>query len=212
MNDLLQSLKIKQEAESAQNDANIAWEKFDKIQINHKKEVINIFEKMSLYSAGIISLSITFVGYVLSENKSVLLVNLINIPIYIFLYISWVVLAINLIIGLVIRWADSLYLFFNSQHFVHEKRKESEEKKLELLKTYSNLVFSKESGRDEQIRICEINIETLNSHLIKETKNKENLYFISVKWLQKVSVTMFILGIIFLLIFVIKATNLLIHL
>jgi ABC-type multidrug transport system fused ATPase/permease subunit len=212
MDDLLQNLKIKQEAESAQDEANSAWKKFDIAQINHKKEVINIFEKMSLYSAGIISLSITFVGYILSENKSVFLVDFINIPIYIFLYISWGVLTVNLIIGLIIRWADSLYLFFNYQHFFHKKRKESEEKKLELLNNYSNMIFSADSGRNEEIKICKTNIETLNEHLIKKTKNKEEFYLKSVKWLQRISITMFIAGIIFLLAFVINATNSLIYL
>lgn len=209
--DPLQNQKLVQDVQSAQKATNKAAGYFEESQLTYKKEMITVFEKMSLFSAGIISLSITFVGALIPDNSTLLAENILGVPVHVLLYISWASLTLNLIFGLAVRWADSMYLFFNAQGYWHKRRKKHEELNLQLNESYPNLVFSEDTSRENEIVIAKRNIETLSSTLIPRTKKKETFYFKVTKNIQKSATLTFALGILFLLIFVIKVTNGLIY-
>ncbi len=71
--------------------------------------------KLSYISAGTISLSITFLGYVLSigsSARSILNFPLIfNIPTIHILFLSWIFLFISVFLGIIIRIPNAWHLF-----------------------------------------------------------------------------------------------------
>lgn len=209
--DQIELQKLVQDISSSQKEAKEAGKKFYDSQINYKRELLTIFEKMSLFSAGIISLSITFVSGLVPTYKNLMLTQLFTLPIYIYLYISWTSLTLNLIIGLFLRWADALYLFFNQQKEYHKKNKKFQEVKLSFDNNYPNIIFSEDTNKDQEIQTGIKNIETLKDTLIPAVEKKENLYYLISKGLQSGSVITFILGISLLLLFIIKITNAVIY-
>lgn len=209
--DPLQGQRLVKDVQTAQKATNKAVERFETSQISYKKEVTTVFEKMSIFSAGIISLSITFLTTLIPENKDLLTENTLKIPTYIFLYVSWILLTLNLIVGLAIRWFDSLYNFFSAQLNWQKKRKELEKTNLQFNQRYPNIVFSQNSNRENEVAIGEKNIKTLTNFLIPETQKKETFYFKTGRIFQKIAVIFFVLGLLSLLFFIIKITNGLIY-
>lgn len=75
------------------------------------------FEKIAFYSAGIISLSITFLGYILSKSGMVLFDKSFGVPLFYWIFIAWGFLFITLFLSLYIR-------VFSAKHLsrqMHEK-------------------------------------------------------------------------------------------
>jgi len=64
---------------------------------------ITFYEKIALYSGAIISLSITFIGYLISKDPSIFLRVEFGIPLYVFIFFAWGFLATSLFAGIYIR-------------------------------------------------------------------------------------------------------------
>lgn len=68
------------------------------------------FEKIALYSAGIISLSMTFIGYLFSKDATVIQDKVWSVPLYSFAFLSWILLFLSLVLGLSVRFFFARYL------------------------------------------------------------------------------------------------------
>ena len=130
---MVNEISARQELEQAQTELSENGGVFMKVQLEVKDKLISVAEKMSLYSAGIISLSFTFIGYLISQKSIKFSITFLYIPAYYYLYLSWALLAINLLIGLTIRKFEALYDFYGSQRKYHESEKIFKRKKLKFL-------------------------------------------------------------------------------
>lgn len=78
-------------------------------------EITKTLTKLSYISAGTISLSISFLGYILSIGSSARFILslpfIFNIPTIYLLFLSWVFLFISLFFGIIIRIPNAWYLF-----------------------------------------------------------------------------------------------------
>ena len=78
-------------------------------------EITETLGKLSYISAGTISLSITFLGYILSIGSSaraILNFPLVcGMPIIYLLFLSWIFLFISLFLGIIVRMPTAWYLF-----------------------------------------------------------------------------------------------------
>ena len=78
-------------------------------------EIVETMNKLSYISAGTISLSITFLGYVLSIGLSARVVLnspiIYKIPIVDVLFLSWILLFLCVFLGIIIRIPNAWYLF-----------------------------------------------------------------------------------------------------
>ena len=177
-------------------------------QVKYRDSLLIVFEKFAFYSAGIISLSITFLGYLFSQDKCILTEYFLYMPIYMYVYISWIFLIINLISSLFIRWTDSLYIFYNKQTYYYKSKKDFEDHKFKFMDIYPNMIFEKDKASD--IAVCKNNINILGKTV--DTLNKQEArYFKIDKALRVVSVITFVLGIVMLLLFVLVSTYKLIN-
>lgn len=202
----------KAKVENAQKEVQSAGQEFTEQQRGFKKSIAGIHEQIALYSSGIISLSITFLGYLLSSDKGVTAIQTarIIVPVYWILYVSWLLLTLSIVLMLLIKWFDALYLFFNSQHNYHQKRKELQEALIPYYQTYPNIIFEAGSNLDSEIRVANTNIETLKNELIPKTFKKANDYYTWFDRLQKASIASFISAIVLLLLFAVAVTRLVI--
>ena len=91
-----QILQTKQELESVQNEVEIARKIFEDTNTSYRDNSFQVFEKIAFYAVGSISLSITYVGYVLSQQTEVLKVSVFYLPLYVYLFISWAFLVLSL--------------------------------------------------------------------------------------------------------------------
>ncbi len=205
--DPLQAQRLRTDIDSAQKTAKEAADIFEASQRTYKRELITIYEKMSLFSAGIVSLSINFFSTLVPENKGLLVEKVFYLSLIDYLYLSWIILTLNILLGLAVRWADSLYTFFSAQRNWHEKRKKVQEISTELNQSYSTIIYSPETTREDQIEISKKNVETLKNILIPGTQKKETFYYNVTSWNKRLATATFVLGIILLLFFVIKITN-----
>ena len=142
-------------------------------------EITVTLEKLSYISAGTISLSITFLGYILGIGQPArMILNfpfLCGILVIYLLYTSWIFLLISLFFGIIVRMPTAWYLF----------------------NSHTNLWFTKlahdvNSGDENNYRLVANSAE----------KDKDKYHGISsfVRWFAIISFT---LGILLLIIFVI---------
>lgn len=78
-------------------------------------EIVETMNKLSYIAAGTISLSITFLGYILNNNssiKSILTLPVVyNISTINILFLSWIILFFCVFLGIVVRIPNAWYLF-----------------------------------------------------------------------------------------------------
>ncbi len=81
------------------------------VQKEFKKEFVISSEKIALFSAGIISVSLTAVGYFLSARVN-LADKFLLLPIYLFLYCGWCLLFFSFALGMIARRQNSIHFFY----------------------------------------------------------------------------------------------------
>lgn len=210
-NPLIDYTILQKELEESQDNRVIEWKKFQEAEKEYRDSTVSFFDKISFYSAGIISLSITFLGYLLSQEKLILLSCFFKIPIYYFLYISWPLLMLALIAGLLVRRNDAFHNFFSCQCHYYKSEEEFHNKKTEFLEVYPHII-SKNNDIEKDIEICKNNSKRLKEDIICKLEKNENKYFKYYTLVQKISVITFVLGIFFLLLFTIFSTYKIINL
>lgn len=96
------------------------------------RERVVVIDKLAFQSAGIVSLSMTFVGYLLEDYRGVLATPLVEIPLYQYLFASWFLLAATLLLSLFVRW-------WSARHVVWAASSNFFETKLRILLEHVNL-------------------------------------------------------------------------
>lgn len=146
-------------------------------------EITETLGKLSYISAGTISLSITFLGYILSIGSSArAILNFpfsCGIPLIYILFLSWILLFISLFLGIIVRMPTAWYLFNSHINLWFTKLAQNTKQGDE--KNYKFVADSAEKGRDKYRGISSF-----------------------VRWL---TIIFFALGILSLLIFVIIVAN-----
>ncbi|MCR4278991.1 MAG: hypothetical protein NUV81_03770 [bacterium] len=147
--------------------------KFDAVQVKITEQQDAVIDKIVLYSAGIISLSITFVGSVLEKYASVFNQPVISeLPLKYVLFFAWVSLLVSFLAGFIVRWVYPLFFFWNSQLDWKQKRENFLKAKIAYLQKYLTL---NPDGRtqEEQKSIEEQNLEKLQGNKAHITEKKE---------------------------------------
>lgn len=144
--------------------------------------ITKTLNNLSYTAAGAISLSITFLGYVLSINPSVRYI--LREPIYCtstiyLLFLSWVFLFITIFFGIVVQFLIEKYLHDSQTSLLFED--------------------SKKYVKDEDKK----NVDTV----VEGGQASANKYRIASRWIQGITVVSFALGIFLLMIFVIIVAN-----
>src|SRR3989344_8751700 len=84
-------------------------QRYEKMRENLLGATYFFYEKLAFYSAGIISLSITFVGYLVSSSNNILFDEVLFLKLYQFLIMSWASLFLSLVLSLSIRLLGATY-------------------------------------------------------------------------------------------------------
>ena len=162
-------------------------------------DYVGVIEKMVFYSAGIISLSITFLGYLLNKDINSLLTTeiIFCFPNYFFLYFSWLCFIVVICSGIYVK-------YFNAKYFFHMLSEDV----MDSCKEYEESILNLDSNKSEVATISH-NIEFFSKSKGISNKKKETSSFIK-KLITAIVFTLFPLGIIFLAGFAMFTTNLLI--
>lgn len=198
----LQILKTKQELENAQNELENSRKIFNETSISYRNNILQVFEKIAFYSVGSISLSITYVGYVLSQKTGVLSEIVFYMSLYVYLFISWGFLVVSLLTTLFVRWTDITYVFWARQKEYYQAKKKEHEKMIPFLETYPTLVFPSGKNKETEKAIYQTNIATLDTVLIPTTVGYEKRSFLLDRIIRYIAIGSFVLGILVLLFFV----------
>ena len=179
---------------------------FEKVQVYTIDAGIVTVEKMAFYSAGAISLSITFLGYIIANYKSSILQSFLFLPAYYFLYASWFLFVLTIVTGIMVRRLDAFYRYYAASKDYFLKRKNEKEQMIKLVDTDYPLILdegaTKESYKEQVTGIIDIAINRID----KDKKN-EIFYFKLKLWIQNIATISFILSIFLLILFATIITN-----
>jgi hypothetical protein len=139
------------------------------------------YERIAFYSAGTISLSITFVGYLASKSGNILFKEIWFIKIYQLLIVSWTMLLISLLLGIALRlWATAYAARAAHKNLLSQVMQEHVETLI-----------------GPSLQDLKINL--------KRTSHLARFFEVVTKHAGWISTTCFILGIVFMLTFVITS-------
>lgn len=162
----------------------------------------SFFEKIALYSGGIISISITFIGYLLSKDATVLLQEFLGFHLYWLIFLAWALLFLSLMLGIYIRLFSATHM---SKQMHSEWVKFFEKDRKEALQKIKSGEMSVNGISEEELPSWLLGAEdTVNqySEAVKKSEKSVRIYdFISL-YIRKVAVTLFILGCLAILLFV----------
>ena len=185
---------------------NKSAEAFNQAQVDTIEAQLYVVEKMAFYSAGAISLSITFLGYLLQKYNIFLLEKVLFVPIYHILYLSWICSAITIITGISAKRVDSLYRYYVAVADYFGSNKTQQEKVLDLIDTDYPIILDEEQTMDSFKQTTTEKIGKYSKR-VEGYKSKENLYFKTKIWIQNISMISFVLSILLLTLFAILITN-----
>lgn len=198
-------LIAKADLDTASDSLNKSATNFNEVQNQVKDTYAYILERIGFYSAGIISLSITFLGYVIDKYKSIFLGDFLKIHLFFYLYVSWCFLVLSLTLSFANRWFNNSYSYYVSNQDYMEKNKTFKEKWLQLLQSGYPVVFREGEALEGSI----IQTQGLVSHwgkLSDEHKTKRDIFLKLKDFSQNVVLICFVLGVSLLTIFVMVST------
>ncbi len=203
--------KNKMAYDIANKELDKASKMFEERQIKTNNNSVKFSEKLSLSSIGIISLSMTFVGYLINENKQIFSSSLIccdyHFPIYVFLYFGWICLMVVSILGLFIRHFSNKYLYFNSLRYYLESDKKATKKKIPYLETYPNIHDINGKNKEEMIN-SEKEVLKNREDLLSLPKMKKESFFLKLQNISmQIIIVLFIAGMISVLVFIILSVD-----
>ena len=178
---------------------------FDKIQDDVREQLIKFLEKLILYSAGIISLTLTFITGFLGDKKDILLTTFWGIPLYYYLFSSWILFGLNIITGLTSIYFDNLYLYSYGIWNFAKKNKDEQESMLDLLKSGRPFVFANNLNHTSAVEDVNKRIEKLDKKVSK-FKISETKYYKLKLMLKRSAITFFASGLVVLIIFILIST------
>ncbi len=181
------------------------------VQLEHKRDLIAFNDKIALYSSGVISLSITFVGFIISLDTAILahnisILNKLVFPIKYLLFTAWGFFSISLISSLFIRLNISLQIFYSRKRSWIESQKEYSKAYLDLYKINPNSTLGDYETFEDAVEVQVKNILSYEKPL-KETSFREKLFQYFVGFLNYLSILCFVAGILLLLTSIIISVN-----
>lgn len=144
--------------------------------------IIKTLNNLSYIAAGAISLSLTFLGYILSINppvRYILREPIHGIPTLYILFLSWILLFLTIFFGIIVQFLIEKYLFGSQTALIYED--------------------FKKSVREEDKKNVDF--------VIDSAQVSANRYRVVSRWIQGITVTSFALGIFALMIFVMIVAN-----
>ncbi len=173
-----------QEAAIAYSDAND----------EHTKALSSFYEKLALYSGGVISLSITFIGYLISVEVDVLTEEAFSVPLYEIVFLGWGLLFVTLLVGIYIR----VFTAEHTSRMLHAEwvRLHAEERKeMVAMAEEGRLTFNGIAPEDEPEKIEELRISATEfAGLAELSKGRAARYGIVGSLLRKSAFFFFIIG------------------
>lgn len=175
----------------------------------HLSALGKFYDNLALYSAGAISLSVTFMGYIISSKPEVLNESIFGFGIINFLYISWFAFVVSFIASLLVKKYSAYHLsaFGFSNYTKHYK--EFCEVKVQYLKSNPQDLIFQDGDLDENLNVQKSNLNKI-SKAHNHNVGKEKKYLKTTKVLKLLSEFGVFLGIILLVTFSVFITRLLI--
>ncbi len=104
--------------DSAEATGRNAASNFNRVQEKVFDDIAKSFQQLSLVAAGTISLSVTFLGYVISKTgaSTILAQHMISIPILWVLFLSWGCLLVTMVLGLMYGLTHAWYWYALTGH------------------------------------------------------------------------------------------------
>lgn len=189
--------KERNNIESASKTATEAGEDFKQIQEDVNKEIIKGLNQLSYFSVASISLSITFLGYLLSSDnaKSLLTSTVWNIELLWILYASWILLLASLVTGLLVRFWNSFYLYYEGAHHWTSSMAKFKEAMVSFSDKGYPIVFN--DIEDKNAGMEELRKSGDKYKGISEENDKwKKFYFFLLIWGKRVAQVSFMLGMI----------------
>lgn len=197
---------LKADIELANKEASDAVGIFNATQNKVNEDITQGLHQLSYFAAGTISLSITFLGYLLGQGEVAKLalhyLILNHIQVLGVLFGSWVLLFLVILGGQMYRFINAWYLYAEAGALWTERSASSKEKILNYATAGLPIIFRETDDRNEGVANLEaskINYLSLNDTF---KRNKE-FWFLLVEWSRKLVVGAFVLGMLALLVFVI---------
>lgn len=194
---MLNQLTIRAGLESANEELKDAAAHFNSIQPKVNKDLVASLEKIALYSAGIVSLSLTFVGSISDGGIDVLNRMLLHQPIKYFLFLSWTFLLAAFICGLFYRWFNARSLYWIAAADWIKKRFSSMNVQRQAIIKGFPIIFT--DGTEKDVYIKEIQERVEEDKKLCENFNKKYSSSEMIKsFLQFICFVSFIFGILIL--------------
>jgi hypothetical protein len=194
---------------SASQAAAKAGVSFNDTQIKVNEDIVQALQQLSYVAAGTISLSITFLGYLLSQGETTRAVLashfLMGIPLIWLLFVSWILLSVAVILGLLYRFFNSWYLYGTAGSDWAETNKKAKEKMLEFIDAGLPIFFEETNDREQGrtgVDESKRNYAMLHGVFKSNTRIYTHLTYLS----RRVAIAVFISGMLLLLVFVITVS------
>jgi len=183
-----------------QEALNKAGHENERLNREHLGELGKFYEHLALYSAGAISLSITFVGYILSNHTSALNYELISIKSIYLLFASWISFGLSFSSSLFVKKYSAYYtsafgMTNYTKHYLDYSRAQ-----LACLTNSSDQIVLQHGSLAENIATEEHNykiIDSAHSH----NRAFESKYYKRMKLLKRLSEIGAFLGITLMIFF-----------
>lgn len=152
---------------------------FDLTQINVNKDLVEVSEKITLYSAAIISLSLTFVGSVANATSRPFDAIFLGHPLKYTLFVAWSLMLTAFISGLFVRWFNARHIYWTAATEWLKKRQRLRRAKIQYLGTGLTVVLTG-GGSKEAYAAQEAEYLANDKKLCDELDGK-NAFAVSVK-------------------------------
>lgn len=202
--------KLKTDVDFASKEAGEAVATFNATQNKVNEDIVQGLHQLSYLAAGTISLSITFLGYILGQGEVARLalhhLVFVHIQVIWILFTSWIFLFLVILGGQMYRFINAWYLYAEAGALWTEKSASVKGKILDYVIAGMPIVFREAGDRVEgrtQLEVSKENYLNLNNTF----KKSKEFWFLLVEWSRKIVVWMFILGMLALLVFVVAVVS-----
>lgn len=197
---------LKTDMELANKEASDAISLFNTTQNKVNEDIAQGLHQLSYVAAGTVSLSITFLGYLLGQGEVAKLALHYSILGYIqvlwVLFGSWVLLFLVILGGQMYRFINAWYLYAEAGALWTERSASSKEKILNYATAGLPIIFRETCDREEGV--TSLGTSKTNYLSLNDTfKRNKEFWFLLVEWSRKLVVWAFIIGMLSLLVFVV---------
>ena len=203
---MINQLIAKKRHDAAAEALGKSAESFNKAQVDLIETGLYVVEKMVLYSAGSISLSITFLGYLLGHYELLLAEKFLSVPIYYILYLSWALSAITIVTGILAKSFDAYYRYYVAVSDYFTANKQQEEKVRDLANVGVPIFLEKGGTIDDFLQETTGRVDRYSKKIAKY-KKQEAFWFKLKMWILNSAIISFVFEILLLVLFAILITN-----